>query len=356
MLDNWISSKKSLVKSLTTNSRVDIIPLVMTHKFSKRTTPAVGKNKNVERQLYNTTRRLVDTEINIGMFSKMIKKGISTNDVYYFVKKQSELRKSSNSIDYKLMKANMKQKLNDSCSYAKRLRQKKKGLVNKIFTMHEECKSKAIKVMEENRRRCNTRREKMKEKSERKITHLEKKQKGMKELEGIPKDTKKILEHVNIFNETITPENPIGPMVCSNKIKLSDNEIAFLNKGPGFMMRCELDETEFETELEKMIIKRKFKERQEETEDVEDGETGVLTDEERKEEERIKSEIERQEAQSRMMYNKGDMRVDMGNLRASDYKYNKSIHIPKSGDAQKETLHRIRKEEMKRVFDRTIRQ
>ena len=41
-------------------------------------------------------------------------------------------------------------------------------------------------------------------------------------------------------------------MICSNKIKLSDNEIAFLNKGPGYMMRCELDETEFETELEKM--------------------------------------------------------------------------------------------------------
>ena len=42
-------------------------------------------------------------------------------------------------------------------------------------------------------------------------------------------------------------------MVCSEGIELNENERAFLNKGPGYMMRLELDNVEFELEMEKMV-------------------------------------------------------------------------------------------------------
>ena len=53
----------------------------------------------------------------------------------------------------------------------------------------------------------------------------------------------------------------------------------------------------------------------------------------------------------RMVYNKETKSIDMGNLRASDYKFNKTIHLPRGDDAEKETKHNLRREEMLRIFD-----
>ena len=58
-------------------------------KFYKKTTPKKGKKKTVEGQLFDTTKRLIDAEENIAMFSRMIKRGIATNDVFHFVENQS---------------------------------------------------------------------------------------------------------------------------------------------------------------------------------------------------------------------------------------------------------------------------
>ena len=98
--------------------------------------------------------------------------------------------------------------------------------------------------------------------------------------------------------------------------------------------------------------------REKEEEGLEEEECGreSKTEEEKKDEERIRVEEEKLVAQSRMIYNKGNRCLDMGNLRASDYKYNRYIHLPKSTDAQKETLHILRKEEMKKVYMRVKKQ
>ena len=45
------------------------------------TTPSEGKSKRVEQQLLETTVKLTEAEINISLFSKMIRNGIAT-DVY----------------------------------------------------------------------------------------------------------------------------------------------------------------------------------------------------------------------------------------------------------------------------------
>ena len=66
--------------------------------YSEKTTPIKGKRKTVEEQLARTTRLLIDTESNITLFSKMMKNGLSTNDVYNFVRNQSDLRKSSSGL------------------------------------------------------------------------------------------------------------------------------------------------------------------------------------------------------------------------------------------------------------------
>ena len=45
-------------------------------------------------------------------------------------------------------------------------------------------------------------------------------------------------------------------MVCDSSIKLSDDEMAFVKRGPKYMVRSELEKNEFELEILKMIAKK----------------------------------------------------------------------------------------------------
>ena len=114
-----------------------------------KTTPTKGKSKSVEKQLKEVTLKLCETESNMKMFNKMIKKGVATQDVYHFVRKQSNLRKSSNKLDHKLLKANMRQKLNDACAYATRLRQVKSKLRQSVKVKYSNNKSSASRILNE---------------------------------------------------------------------------------------------------------------------------------------------------------------------------------------------------------------
>ena len=46
----------------------------------------------------------------------------------------------------------------------------------------------------------------------------------------------------------------------------------------------------------------------------------------------------------------------MGNLRASDYKFNRNIHLPREKNADKEAKHNMRREEMIKIFDDVMKQ
>ena len=89
------------------------------------------------------------------------------------------------------------------------------------------------------------------------------------------------------------------------------------------MMILKLDETEFETELEKMVVKRMFREKEEEVNETGEQNNDKKSDEEIEEERRVQTELEKIVAESRIIYNKNTNVVDMGNMRASDYKYNR---------------------------------
>ena len=76
-------------------------------KFYSTTTPSKGISKSVEKQLKETTLKLTETQATINLFSRMVKGGLATNDVYNFVMKQSALRKASKKIDTKLIRTTM---------------------------------------------------------------------------------------------------------------------------------------------------------------------------------------------------------------------------------------------------------
>ena len=84
------------------------------------------------------------------------------------------------------------------------------------------------------------------------------------------KDQSELIEHelkhtaIEDFTKTINKvrslvhEDPGLPMICSKDIKLSDCKLALLAKGPKFSVRSELNQEDFEVELESMITKQKF--------------------------------------------------------------------------------------------------
>ena len=90
--------------------------------------PAGQDPKLVEEQLKKVCERLRITEVNIGMFSQMVKNEVATNDVRNFVAKQSNMKKASEKFDMKLCNSVMKRKLNDACALASRLRSSKNRL------------------------------------------------------------------------------------------------------------------------------------------------------------------------------------------------------------------------------------
>ena len=99
------------------------------------TVPKAQSMKSVEGKLWGTLKLLAGTEGNIYLLSTLIKMGLATNDVRHFVFKQTMNRKSNKKVDNKLKRSAMQSKLNDACSYAKKLRQMKNSLRKK--TLHK---------------------------------------------------------------------------------------------------------------------------------------------------------------------------------------------------------------------------
>ena len=166
----------------------------------------------------------------------------------------------------------------------------------------------------------------------------------------IPYKVWEVVKDVNIFKdgENTAPEQPADPMVCNKEIKLSKCERAFLRKGPKFMLRQELNENEFAVELQKMIIKDKF----DKTDSVEgeDDPDSCELDSCEDEEEKAKDKVQELDARARLVYDKADKSLNLGRLRATDYKFNRYIHLPCPESSSRESLHEVRKQQMMKTF------
>ena len=101
----------------------------------------------VEKRLKKVCKKLNITEVNIGLFHRMVKSGVVTNDVRGFIENQQQLKRSASSPSKALLKAAMKQKLTDACSTAGRLRREKRRLQTVLSTACMYTKSKTKRVV-----------------------------------------------------------------------------------------------------------------------------------------------------------------------------------------------------------------
>ena len=93
----------------------------------------------VAEQLKKTMTRLTEAESNKSLFTRMIAKGVATNDVRNFALKQADAKKADKKLNGRLVKCSMKSKLADTCALIKKLRYDKINLTKKLsYEMRQE--------------------------------------------------------------------------------------------------------------------------------------------------------------------------------------------------------------------------
>ena len=298
----------------------------------------VNNAKEVEEQLIETCVKLDETEVNVRLLDKMIRNGVATNDVRNFVTKQAGLKRMNGEINYALTKKAMKSKFVDACSLARKLRKTKTILKNllteKFKYSNKECK----RIVKRKLGKLTNHRHKIKRKAMKKYHHCESKMKVDKDrcdFSDIPANVWELVKGVNLFQDKdLRPEKCAEPMICAPDIVLSESEVAFLRKGPRFMLRPETDENDFKLEVEKMIVKEKMSARYEgEAENTSMSEAANI-----------------EAAKAAMVYLKSDKTLDLGKMKATDYKFNKHVFLPRNETVERESLHEVRRVTMLDAF------
>ena len=296
----------------------------------------------VEKQLFRVCKKLKETEVKASMFGQMVKRGVATADVRNFVNNQAKLKRADNHIHIPTVRQAMKVKFSDTIASANELRASKKEITEVLNNEFNYSKSKCRKLV----RTCMERSEYHKERQESRLTkkfrHCQNKMDELRStsFEPLPQEIRNIVDGVNIFSADLEPERCADPMICDRSIKLSKSELAFLRKGPRFMMRQSTNENEFCTELYKMVVKEKYEKLDS------NGEEDVQTESPSLEEQVIIAE-------SGLTYDKDSKQIDMGKFKATNYKFNKYVHLPGAESVGQESKHEIRKAEMLKIFKKT---
>ena len=334
--------------------------------------------REVEKRLRQVSKKLAETEINIGLFKKMARNSVPTGDVRHFVLNQAEMKQSSSKVHFDVIRKIMRSKLNDACGTANKLRQKKRKLKRLLGTRFDYTASKHRDILKEVAVNTANHKSKHKIKSDKKFRHCNTRMSKVisdMSLRGIPESVWEVARGVNIFKTDVVQEECADPMICSKNIKLSPDEMNFLRKGPKYMMRVSTNDTDFLVELEKMVVKDKYEASSDGRSDSFDGysdqRTSVFNSHsmmgskpERcavnkdaavdEDDDKLAALAEDIEARAGMIYIKKDKMLNLGKLRATNYKFNKYVCLPKPETAHREAVHEIRKAEMLKIFKKTV--
>ena len=194
----------------------------------------------LERAYRETCMTIVTTEANISMFNSMIRRKLATNDVRNFAKKQAAQCRVYKQASHRLEKLAMKLKRMDAIASVKRLRSEKYKIKLSLMSSYSD-KEKAKKVINNINYNASDYKRWLRESRRSKVDHIETKrqieEQNRRSLESCPSVVRGMLKDLRVFNAVPSPEDPKGPMTCHPNIKLSEDELLILNRGPKFMVR-----------------------------------------------------------------------------------------------------------------------
>ena len=121
----------------------------------------------------------------------------------------------------------MKSKLNDACTDVHRQRQLRNKLRSEVMQIYEKDKNIGRKIIKKCDSIATEAKIKQRIKNGIKLQRNLRKQQLEDIKEEVPPGVSEIVKGVEVFRKYLVPEDPIGPMICSKEIILTQDELKF---------------------------------------------------------------------------------------------------------------------------------
>ena len=360
--------------------------------------PSRGQHGNrhfegeLENRLLKAHINILENRMKLWLLRTLKRKNLATRDIFFFSKKQGLLRRFDRTPDNRTVLAAMQAKTKDvKKSLLSSITMKKKVRREIIKGIEPGGEGKIHKSMKEINRIVHEKKQVLKRKYVTKINHYENAQTyrgigtdyspkgwgGMKAPSQSPTPTDLVGEvgtsddnnipsmpdgfekykNLSIFGGPKSiplPSPTLGPFVCNKEIKLSKEELLVLGKDPKFSLAFEPTEMRFLTELERMATKQRYNLNQKNKRKKKSMVASMRLDTgpgDKVPDDRITklNEVFR-ENQNKFIFNPVDNMINFNKRRATDYKLNKSIKLPRPMEANDEFQCEMKKREYVRAF------
>ena len=318
-------------------------------------------------KLLKTHIEIMENRMRLWLLKTLKRKNLTTRDIFFFSKKQGLLRKLNKLPDKKTILAAMHAKIVDLRKFLRRNIAMKRKIRQDIFkgTNREERKKLNIKLTELNNL-VYEKKQVLRKKYLKKINHYEKTQVDIKatgqldtitNIPAVPRGLEKYKDLSIFGGPRCIPKavSTLGPFVCDKQIKLSNEELLILSKDPKFSLAFEPTETKFLTELERMASKQRYNTNQRNSKKKNSVVSSMRLD---SIPERGIPDVNKftklnevfRENQNRFIFNPIDNRINFNKRRATDYKLNKSVKLPRPMEANEEFECEMKKREFIQEF------
>ena len=229
-----------------------------------------GHYSGNEYELFKANMMVMKNELRLWLLRNLMNKDLATRDIYYFVKKQGELRTTIKNPDRKTVRQAMSAKLCDVKATLKRNYKDRKVLRSVVLGELDGKGFVLRKKLKEMKRNIDKEKERIKAKYEKKIAHyvqvqsIKEENGGQRDIDptNVPTNLSRF-SSLSIFKrkeELPKPQKPLGPFVCSDEISLSRDEVAVLSRDPKFSICTDVSDFDFNVELERMLSKHRINE------------------------------------------------------------------------------------------------
>ena len=303
---------------------------------------------SVESDLKQCMVETMEAEQRSKLLQTLWKKGLTTREVGDFVKGQGKTKRMPKAKNMQKSGVNfMKEKVRDSRKEEEKFRKERTKLRESLEVAVGT--SKYRKIISRIKRKVERIKKKIQLKNKRKIKKYQK-EKDKADLDEISSHAEELGEFANLRvfnNKEIIPEEPKPPMVASKDIVLSEDEMAILKRGPKFTLRNVLSKEVYMREVEKGLVKKKIGDIGKEEVDGK-----VVEDEfENEEDKKVAEYSEWLEAKSTCIYDFENKNINFGRSRATNWKGNKRIKLPKAGSTQLESYLDVRRRDAEKIYD-----
>ena len=286
------------------------------------------------------------------LLDQMVRLRLNTKDVEGISWKQGISRRCNKDDDTDEFL--MKKKLKDSKKSEKLVRRERNDISTNLEIMLGDASNKYRRIVGRAKQLVDGRKKSIKKKNKQKIDKYKvehKKKEEAKRIANLPEECKEYEALRALRGTKIDPEPPKPPVITNPEITLSKAELKILSKSPKFTLRNILDKEIYMTEIEKGLIKEKYRRI-----GLDEHKGEIIEEIYECEEDKLKAEhIKWLEKKGELIYDFEDNTLDFGRSKPTRWKGNKRISLPKSGSASLEAYFEIRRREASRTFDECLK-